>query len=339
MKPEMAPDDNTFMISSTQLRCGLSPLGASVRRLQWQDGSGRWTDVVLSPERYDPALPEPALAGRTVGPCCGRIRNGEITIDRLSLSLARNEGDHHLHGGPHGCAFSVWKGTRLSPQEVRFELSLPDGLDGYPGNRTVRADYRADDRGLSVRYSAETDRDTFLDLTNHIYWDLGGLFDGSALDQTLEIAAKIMVLNDAQHLPVSLAKAENVFDFTRPQTLREMISAYPGEEQLQIGRGYNNAFLLDPALQAEKGFSARLRSPRSGITMTLQTNAPALVLYTGGFLGEETPLCTPPGAASPGCAVALEAQYIPDAFHLPGADPVLLRPGTLFTREIRWSFA
>ena len=334
----MTPDQNSFLIRSGQICCELSPLGASIRRLQLQDSSGRWIDIALSPERFEPGLPEPALAGRTIGPCCGRIRNGEIRFDGYHLSLARNEGNHHLHGGPHGCAFSLWKGICVSSREIRFELFLPDGLDGYPGNRMIRADYLVTDDKLSVRYSAETDRDTFLDLTNHVYWDLSGLFDGSALDQQLEIASETVVLNDVQHLPVSIAKAKNAFGFSHPQSFREMISAYPDDEQLRIGRGYNNAFILDPALQAEKGFSARLCSGRSGITMTLQTDAPALVLYTGGFLGKETRLSTPPGTALPGCAVALEAQYIPDAFHLSGADPVLLRRGTVFTRQICWSF-
>ena len=334
----MYPEYDSFLICSGQLRCELSPLGASIRRLQLRDGTDGWTDIALSPAQFVPGLPEPSLAGRTIGPCCGRIRDGEIRMNDLHLSLDRNEGDHHLHGGSHGCAFSFWKGSRISSGEVCFELSLADGLDGYPGNRVIRADYRVSDHELFVRYSAESDRDTVLDLTNHVYWDLGGLFDGSALDQQLEIAADTVVLNNKEHIPVSVAKAEAVFDFSRPRSFREMFSEYSDNEQLQIGQGYNNAFILNPAIQAEKGFAAQLRAGRSGITMTLHTDAPALVLYTGGFLGAETHLCTHPGAASPGCAVALEAQYVPDAFHLPGFSPVLLRPDTVFTRNIRWSF-
>ena len=53
------------------------------------------------------------------------------------------------------------------------------------------------------------------------------------------------------------------------------------------------------------------------------------------YLNPET---TAPGAASPGCAVALEAQQLPDPFHLPGARPEPLRPGDRFRREIVWRF-
>ena len=65
----------------------------------------------------------------------------------------------------------------------------------------------------------------------------------------------------------------------------------------------------------------------------------AIVLYSGGFLGADTALLTPPGAASPGCAVALEAQGLPDPFHLPGASPDILRPGETWRHWIAWHFS
>ena len=331
-------EGSCFQIVSEDLRCGLDPLGASVRRVRIRSRDGGWKDLALSPACFDPALPEPSLAGRTIGPCCGRIRGGEITLGTRRLSLARNEGNNHLHGGPGGCAFRLWNGTRVSGSHVRFETLLPDGLDGYPGNRRILAEWQVSGSTLSVRYTAETDRETFMDLTSHVYWDLSGRFDGSALDQELEIAAGRVVQNDGEHLPQAVAAAEDAFGFIRSRSIREMLSAFPDDPQILIGRGYNNAFLLDPALQPESGAAAVLYFPAGDVRMVLRTNAPALVLYTGGFLGGETRLCTPPGAASPGCAVALEAQEVPDAFHLPGFRPSVLRPGEVFVREISWSF-
>ena len=327
--------DGIWRIEGEDICCELNSLGASVAAARVRDGSGHYIEVALSPESFRAGGPDNAMAGRTVGPCCGRVAGGGIEIDGQRLPLARNEGANHIHGGPHGAALQVWTGERLSPARVRFTLDLPDGLDGYPGNRRLQADYAASGRTLRVQYAAWTDRPTWLGLTNHVYWDLGGRFDGSALDQQLQIAAERVVFNGPGHLPESIQKAEGPFDFRAPKRLREAIEAWPDHPQLVLGRGYNNAFLLDKERAAALGCAARLYAPASGLGLRLRTNQPALVLYSGGFLDGDTR--TKDGGASPGCAVALEAQHVPDPFHLPGQPPEILRPGETYLCQIEWA--
>ena len=324
----------SFSVQTPELFCGLDPLGASIASVSVSAETHKWIEIAMAPDCFDPSVPDPALAGRTIGPCCGRIRDGEMRIGENQYALTRNEGKNHIHGGRQGCAFSRWEGRQLGTDRVVFFLSLEDGQDGYPGHRRLKAEYTAAGRTLSVCYSAITDRETFLDMTNHVYWDLSGRFDGSALDQTLEIASHQVVLNDDQHLPFAIASADNAFDFRRPCSIREKLSAYQKEPQLLTGRGYNNAFLLDDVLQREMSCSAQLFSPSSGLSMRLRTNAPCLVFYSGGFL--ESPV--PPVRSTPGKAVALEAQKVPDSFHLPGVTSSFLLPGQVFLREIFWEF-
>ena len=318
-------------IETPLLRCRLAALGAAIARVQVRDAGGRFVDVAL-PAAGGPN--DPSLAGRTVGPCCGRVRRGEILLNGAAVALSQNEGENHLHGGRGGCAFQVWDARRLSPAAVRFELRLPDGLDGYPGRREIAAEYRASGARLTVVYTARTDRPTWMGLTNHVYWDLGGRFDGSALDQRLWIAAGRVVFNDAAHLPVAIRQADGPYDFREFAPLRPRIDG--GHPQLAIGRGYNNAFLLD-APGACQTPCARLASDLSGISMSMYTDQPAVVLYSGGFLDAATPLRNGV-AACPGCALALEAQAVPDPFHLPGAAPEILLPGGEYRRSISWAF-
>ena len=323
-----------FSVETPEIFCALDPLGASIARVLVLTETHGWIDVAMAPDRFDPSVPDPALAGRTIGPCCGRIRDGEIQIGEKRYALTQNEGENHIHGGPGGCAFAHWEGRQLGLDRVVFSLSLDDGQDGYPGCRRLQAEYYAVGRTLSVRYTAVTDRETFLDMTNHVYWDLSGRFDGSALDQMLEIASRQVVLNDDHHLPFAIASSDNAFDFRCPCSIREKLSAYQKEPQLLIGRGYNNAFLLDDVLRREMSCSGRLFSPSSDLSMWLRTNAPCLVFYSGGFL--ESP--GPPVRSTPGKAVALEAQQVPDSFHLPGVTTSVLLPGQVFLREIFWEF-
>lgn len=325
-----------FKIQSAGLRCCLCVIGAAIASLEVRDVSGEYVNVALSPINLLNDSDDPSLAGRTVGPCCGRVRAGRIEINGHEFQLECNEGENHLHGGSTGCAHRAWEGEQFSEKHVRFRLELPDGLAGYPGNRSLTADYEVFDDALQVTYAAQTDRPTWLDMTNHIYFDLSGRFDGAALRQTLQAAAARVVRNEPNHLPQTVAPAEGAFNFLTPCVLADKLRDYPEESQLAIGRGYNNALLLDETLRRELGFCARLISPESGICMTLDTDAPAIVLYTGGFLDSRTRLAG--GSAIPGCAVAMEAQDVPDPFHLPGCSPNILRPGEVWRRRISWRF-
>ena len=320
-----------FHIASEGVRCALSPVGASIAAVQVRDREGRFIDVALAPRCLFDGTTDAFTAGRTIGPCCGRVREGRITIGETSYQLTCNDGPNHIHGGLNGVSNQVWSARQLSPARVCFQLELPDGLDGYPGNRTLRAEYAVEGDALSVTYAATTDRTTWLDMTNHVYWDLSGRFDGSALDQVLEIAAEQVVFNGAGHLSERIVPAEGPFDFTHPAALSANMALCPEHEQLLLGRGYNNAYVLDGT-----GFAARLYSPATCIRMTLDTDQPSIVLYSGGFLNGKNRLRD--GVASPGCAVALEAQGLPDPFHLPGAMPELLSPGQAYRKTIRWTF-
>lgn len=327
-----------FEITAPDLRCTLCDLGASIASVRARDGRGALIEVALPCDSYYTGKASPSSAGRTIGPCCGRVREGEAVIGGRRCQLARNEGRNHLHGGADGCAARRWTVLEHTPSRVRFGLELPDGLEGYPGNRTLRAEYALEGDTLRVVYSATTDAPTWLDMTNHVYWDLGGRFDGSAMDQSLQIAAARVVFNDAAHLPVEIVAADAAFDFSSPCPLSRKTRDYGDHPQLLNARGFNNAYALDGALARSLGFCARLSSLYSGIRMTLMTDQPAIVLYSGGYLGASTTLSGPPGVASPGCAIALEAQGLPDPFHLPGAEAPLLCPGEVYRREISWRF-
>lgn len=326
-----------FEISAPGIRCRLSALGASIVSVEVPDRRGTFTNIALSPRNFQSGDADPSLAGRTVGPCCGRVRDGLITIDGQQYQLEKNEGTNHIHGGTSGCPHQVWRGEQLSPAHVRFRLDLPDGLAGYPGNRALCADYTATDNALHVVYSATTDRPTWLCMTNHAYWDLSGRFDGSAMGQSLELAADRVIYNDAQQLPGEIVPtAGGAFDFSAPAAFESKLEQFPQDEQLLAGRGFNNIFPLNPDMQSARGFCARLASPLTGIRMTLQSDQPAIVLYSGGFLDARTQLDGSP--AGPGCAIAIEAEEVPDPFHLPGVEPAILRPADQWQRSICWSF-
>ena len=321
-----------YQIATDAIRCTLSNLGASIVSVQEKNKRNQWTDVALSPTNFLTDTPDPSLAGCTIAPCCGRVRDGKIVINEKEYQLALNDGLNHIHGGPHGAAWQVWREEVISESTCRFSLTLPDGLDGYPGNRTLTAEYQVIGNALQVQYSAVTDQTTWIDMTNHVYWDLSGRFDGTALGQTLEIAADQVAFNDENHLIIVLAPVKDAFDFSTPNSPATLISAFPADRQIGIAHGYNHAYVL----KKNSTYAARLFSRESGIRMTMYTNQPAIVFYSGGFLGKPTKLKG--GFASPGCALALEAQGIPDPFHIEKVPTAILFPDQKYQKSIQWEF-
>ncbi|HEU4389656.1 MAG TPA: galactose-1-epimerase, partial [Blastocatellia bacterium] len=111
--------------------------GATVVSLKVPDRSGKLGDIVLG---FD----DPASYLRDnrphFGVVCGRFSNriakGRFTLNGKEYTLARNNGENHLHGGIKGFDSVVWKPTELKDDKgVGLSLTYlsKDGEEGYPG--------------------------------------------------------------------------------------------------------------------------------------------------------------------------------------------------------------
>ena len=58
---------------------------------------------------------------------------------------------------------------------IKFHLQSSDGDSGFPGNCQIELTVILDNQNqLQMIYSAETDKATPMNLTNHTYWNLSG---------------------------------------------------------------------------------------------------------------------------------------------------------------------
>ena len=210
-------------------------------------------------------------------------------------SIVQNEGHHHLHGGSGGCSFRHWNLVTHADNEAVFSLTLKDGEDGYPGNRTIQAIYQLKpDNTLSLTYRAITDKPTVFSLSNHTYWNLEGRFDAELSDHLLQIPAEYVYLNDEDHIPIKRATTANtVFDF---KTNKSLIPA-SNDSQIIQEHGLNHAFETS---------EATLSNPKSGRSLTITSDYPCMVVYSGGFLTRTDKI-----KVVPSCAIAFEAQQLP----------------------------
>jgi aldose 1-epimerase len=203
-----------------------------------------------------------------------------------------------------------------------------DREEGFPGTLTTTVRYTVSGNALRIEYSATTDKDTVLNLTNHSYFDLAGQGKGEVLGHILKIDASRITPVDANLIPTGeLKPVEGTpFDFRTPHAIGERIDA--DDTQLRLGHGYDHNFILDhPAGQLAE--AAEVYEPTTGRILRVSTTEPGVQLYTGNFLdgsitGKEGRVY------NRRFAFCLETQHFPDSPNHPGFPSTELKPGQRF---------
>lgn len=326
--------------------CGLSAvicsLGAALAKLCVPDRNGKSENIVLSLADWKDYQNNPFFAGAVLGPNAGRIKDSVLTIDGNTFSLDANDGTNNLHGGSHNISFQNWTVTDISQSDssasVTLQTTLSDGQDGFPGNRVIEAHYTLSEDGtLSLHLTAQTDKTTYVNLSNHTYFNLSGDFSKTAMSEQLIISANHYITNDATHIPDAVCTViDSPFDFRTPSALSRQVKSFASDWQLHNANGYNNGFILNNTFDT----AAVLYDPESGRKMTLSTDAPCIVLYSGGYLAGGPAILNGPDSISPqnDCAIALEAQDFPNAPNSPLFDCQYVQPGELWQQNIQWEF-
>ena len=307
-------------------------LGATLTELHVRDRDGLLADVALgfdTVEEYEVNVP---YMGCIVGRVANRIANGRFALDGREYELARNFGDHHIHGGRVGFHQRMWHGEIVHGQEpaVRFTYTSPDGEEGYPGTLDVTVVYTlTDEDGVRIDYEATTDKPTPVNLTNHSYFNLAG--GGEVFAHQLTVVAASYAERGEEGIPTGriLPVEGTALDFTGTKAIGEQI------DQLEVG--YDHNFVLDHGGSAAAEFSAEVFEPTSGRVMQLYTTQPGVQLYTAYYLGD----MAGKGGRQYGRwqAVCLETQHYPNAVNEPTFPTVILRPGEQYhqTSEYRFS--
>ncbi len=314
-----------ILTNKNGMRVSVLSFGGVVQSVLVSDKTGEKRDVVLG---YDTLgeyeADRDTYVGALVGRVANRIARGHFTLDGREYTLAVNNGPNHLHGGAEGFDRKVYRAA-VGNDALFFHFTSPNGEEGYPGTLRCCVEYRLDDENaLHIRYRAETDAPTLVNLTNHSYFNLGG----DAMEHTLQINADAITENDETSVPTGklLPVAGTAFDFTAPKPIGRDIASQ--EKQIEVGNGYDHNFVLRGEGLRE---AAKLFSPASGIAMTVLTDCPAMQVYSANFFGDRVGKGNMPYRNR--CAVALETQGYPDAVNHENFPSVVLRPGEVFESE------
>jgi aldose 1-epimerase len=322
-----------YMLKSDKMEVQVMNYGGYVLSIKVPDKTGKVADVVLGfdePVGYyqaNHAKGNPFF-GALIGRYGNRIAHAKFTLDGKEYTLTKNDGDNTLHGGPNGFHNQLWTG-HIVEDGVELKYLSKDGEEGYPGNLSVTVKYTLQGSDLKIDYSATTDKDTVLNLTNHSYFNLSGQGTGTILGDELKINASRFTPVDPGLIPTGELKpvVGTPFDFTKPHTVGERINA--NDEQLHLGHnGYDHNFVLDSAGKGMKE-AAEVYDPASGRVLTVITDQPGVQFYTSNFLDGSIK-----GKGNVGyprnAALCLETQHFPDSPNQPAFPTTELKPGEKF---------
>ena len=338
------PDGKTIelytLTNRRGMQVGITNYGGRVVSIRVPDRNGKMADVVLGFDSLQGYLGNDPYFGAIVGRYANRIAKGRFTLDGVEYKLPVNDGPNSLHGGLKGFDKRVWTAGEISSPHAGLELTYlsKDGEEGYPGNLNVKVVYTlTDNNELKIDYSATTDKDTVLNLSNHSYFNLAGQGNGDILKQVLMINADRFTPVDATMIPTGELRSVQgtPFDFRKPTAIGERINQ--DNRQLKLGKGYDHNYVLN-----RKGnhlvLAARATDPESGRVLEVLTTQPGLQFYTGNFLdgtihGKDGKVY---GHRSAFC---LETQHYPDSPNHPNFPSSELKPGQTYHEVTVFKFS
>ena len=223
--------------------------------------------------------------------------------------------------------------SRLRASKLRYRSK--DGEEGYPGNVSATVRYTLTDANeLKIEYSAITDKDTAINLTNHSYFNLAG--DGDILAHELWINADRFTPVDKGLIPTGELKnvAGTPFDFRKATPIGARIEQK--DEQLALAGGYDHNWVLN---RTGNGLEivARVVEPKSGRAMEVLTTEPGLQFYTGNFL--DGTLRGKGRTYTRRSAFCMETQHFPDSPNKPAFPSTVVKPGTTYRSTTVYRFS
>jgi aldose 1-epimerase len=335
------PVDLYTLINKNGMEAKITNYGGIVVSLTAPDREGKFSDIVLGVNTLEEYIKGHPYFGCIVGRYGNRIAQGMFTLNGVKHTLAKNNGENHLHGGIKGFDKVVWTAKEIKGNNDGVGLQLTyvskDGEEGYPGNLTSIVTYTLTNKNeLKIDYSATTDKDTIVNLTHHSYFNLAGEGSGDILNHELMINADKFTPIDKTLIP--LGELRNVkgtpMDFTKPTSIGARINNE--DDQISFGLGYDHNWVIN---KEKKGLTlaATVYESTTGRLMEVHTTEPGIQFYSGNFL-DGTIKGKSGKIYEKRFGLCLETQHFPDSPNKPQFPSTVLKPGQKYTQTTIYRF-
>lgn len=307
------------------IKLGVTDFGARIVNLLIPTENGE-KNLILGFDSADEYAEKDTYIGATIGRVAGRITDGKADIAGTSYQFPKNNSGNTLHGGPDSFevkTFTAETEENTNEAAVIFSYISPDGENDFPGelHLSVRYSLNNDDE-WTVSYTANTDKATLFNPTNHVYFNLTGDVTQSVDNHQLTVAAdKFVVLGEGTLATGELRDVKDTpFDFRQGNAVKQAFET--DYEQNTLVKGLDHPFVL-----TETSPQAVLTAPAGDISIEMTTDEPAVVIFTAQF--GETPEMRGEKLAYRG-GITLETQVMPGALEY-GFGDIVLQPEDTFT--------
>ena len=317
--------------------------GATISAIKVPDRAGRFDDIVLgftNPEDYR-TKKHPHFGG-VVGRVANRIAEGRFSLAGRNHVLAQNDGRNHLHGGNRGFDKAFWQICSTTDNSVSLMHVSPDGDEGYPGELKVQVEYALNDKNeLRIKYQAQSDQDTPINLTNHAYFNLRGEGRGTIADHFILINASKYTPVAAGLIPTGVEEPvdRGPMDLRQLRRIGDGLDKCTDEQLVIVGEGYDHNFILDKADDGKLHLAVRVEERQTGRVLEVATTEPGLQLYTGNSLDGSIGAKDGKSHYDRYTGFCLETQHFPDSVNHPNFPSIILARGETYRSETVFRFS
>ena len=267
-----------YTLENEFLKVEFLNLGAIIKKIELKDKNGNIKNVVLGYEDVEKYRKNPAYLGAIIGRTAGRIKNGDLRLADEIYKLDINNGENTLHGGKKSISHRFWNVESIE-NRLCFSIKSPHLDNGYPANVEIKVSYILNNNELLIKYFVTVDNLTYLNLTNHSYFNLSGNPNNPIYEDILKIDSDYLIGIDKDSIPCKTINLDNnIFDFRKSKILEEFFKA-DDEQKTLANNGIDHPYIFN-----DKVGKLEIENLESGIKMLVETNNPAVVIYTANYL-------------------------------------------------------
>ena len=262
-----------YTLENKFLKVEFLNLGAIIKKIEFKD-----KNIVLGYEDIEKYRENPAYLGAVIGRTAGRIKDGLLKLDDTEYQLDKNNNGNTLHGGKNSISHRFWNVQNIE-NGLCFSIKSSNLDNGYPANIEIKVSYILNNNELLIKYFVTTDSLSYLNLTNHSYFNLSGNPDNTIYEDILKIDSNYLIGINENSIPCETINLDNnIFDFREDKKLEEFFKA-DDEQKTIANNGIDHPYIFN----GEIG-KLEIKNIKSGIKMSVETNNPAVVIYTANYL-------------------------------------------------------
>ena len=323
LKTSVGPVVKVTLTTERKLRLTLLSYAASIYDINLNGQT-----LTVSPTDIETFIKTNMNYGKTIGRMSGRTSIKPFVIGSETYQLVSNiNSQYQLHGGYQGFSKQNFELVELndyhSHAQAIFHMISPDMAEGFPGEIDLYVVYTLyENNQLDIEFKATSTKDTYLNITNHTYFNLLGR-NNQVLSHQLQIPATSYLKRHDNFDFIDVVPLNDAFDFTKDRTLGEAIKA-------NMDQGFDDTLFIDSKKELV------LTEPTSPYQIKFKTTYPAVVIYTHNLKSQALIDDYPDGGLHSG--IAIECQYAPGGIHEPKIKMPLLKKGALYHHKTALSF-